>query len=469
VFFFVGELHFAINSLKIIEMRKTVLMLIIAICTFSVAAQNYKLDTIQFNGKANAFINIVILGDGYKESELNTFAEDARNMSGALFKEKPFSNYQNYFNVFIIKVPSNASGAALDPGNPIDNYFGSTFNYAGIERLLVATRNDRITNVLAHNFPEYDQVFMIVNSSKYGGSGGWVATASTHSSSAEIAIHELGHSFTNLVDEYWAGSQYAREAWNMTRETNLETLKWKNWHGEFGIGLYPFSESPTWHRPHQNCKMRFLGVPFCSVCTEATVERIHTLVSPLKSHSPVDTEIATPEFPVTFKLDLIRPNPNTLQRTWQLNGIAFSRDVDSVIINRSNLAEGDNILSVTILDTTQLSRNESHSSIHLYMVTWSINNTTTGIESITSTSNDFIYKLYPNPAAEHLNIKIQGAVHEDLKAEILDLQGRLISSHILSPEDINSLSLNGLTSGTYLINFYIGDRYVASGKFIKIS
>lgn len=255
----------------------------------------------------------------------------------------------------------------------------------------------------------------------------------------------------------------------MTRETNLETLKWKNWHGEFGIGLYPFSESPMWHRPHQNCKMRYLGVPFCSVCNEATVERIHSLVSPLKSYSPNDAEITAFGFPETFKLDLIRPNPNTLQITWQLNGIAFSRDVDSIIINRFNLAEGDNLLSVAILDTTHLSRNDSHSSIHLYSVTWTINNTTTGIESITSTSNDFMYNLYPNPADEKLNIKIRGAVHEDLKAEILDLQGRLISSHILSPGDINSLSLNGLTSGTYLINFYIGNTYVATGKFIKIS
>lgn len=450
-------------------MKTITLLFSFAFLSLSIFAQTFKVDTIQYNGSADAYINIVILGDGYTENELGNFVNDARKMSGALFKEKPFSNYQYYFNVFIIKVPSNVSGAAMDPGNLIDNYFGSTFNYAGIERLLVPTRNDRVVNVLAHNFPEYDQVFMIVNSSKYGGSGGWVATASTNSSSAEIAIHELGHSFTNLADEYWAGSQYAREAWNMTRETNLETLKWKNWNGEFGIGLFPFSESPTWHRPHQNCKMRFLGVPFCSVCTEATVERIHTLVSPLKSHSPVDTEIAAPEFPVNFKLDLIRPNPNTLQRTWQLNGIAFSRDVDSVIINSSNLAEGDNILSVTILDATQLSRNESHSSIHLYMITWLINNTTTGIENITSTSNNFIYNLYPNPAAEYLNIKIQGVVSEDLKAEILDLNGRLLSTHVLSSEGINSLSLNGLTSGTYLINFHIGNKYVASGKFIKTS
>lgn len=449
---------------------KTFTLIITLIClTFSIAAQTFEIDTLQYNGPSDAHINIVILGDGYLASELGIFANDARNMSGALFSEKPFSNYQDYFNVFIIKVPSNVSGAAMDPSNLIDNYFGSTFNYAGIDRLLVPTRNNRITDVLAHNFPEYDQVFMIVNSSKYGGSGGWVATASTNSSSNEIAIHELGHSFTNLADEYWAGTQYARETWNMTRETNLEILKWKNWHGEFGIGLFPFSESPMWHRPHQNCKMRFLGVPFCSVCSEATVERIHSLVSPLRSFSPDDDEIMDSSFPITFKLDLIRPNPNTLQRTWELNGATFSKNTDSVLINRSNLEEGDNILSVAVLDTTPLSRFDKHSAIHLYVVTWTINITTTGIERISNTSTDFIYNLYPNPAAENLNIQIRNAAFEELKAEILDLQGRLISSHILSSEGVNAVPVSGLTGGTYLINFYMGRKYVATGKFIKTS
>lgn len=447
---------------------KTFILIITLICiTFSISAQTFEIDTLQFNGPSDAHINIVILGDGYLASELGIFANDARNMSRALFNEKPFSNYQDYFNVFIIKVPSNVSGAAMDPSNLIDNYFGSTFNYAGIDRLLVPTRNNRITDVLAHNFPEYDQVFMIVNSSKYGGSGGWVATASTNSSSNEIAIHELGHSFTNLADEYWAGTQYARETWNMTRETNLEILKWKNWHGEFGIGLFPFSESPMWHRPHQNCKMRFLGVPFCSVCSEATIERIHSLVSPLRSFSPDDDEIMDSSFPITFKLDLIKPNPNTLQRTWELNGATYSKNTDSVLINRSNLEEGDNILSVAVLDTTPLSRFDNHSAIHLYVVTWTINITTTGIERISNTSTDFIYNLYPNPAAENLNIQIRNAAFEELKAEILDLKGRLISSHILSSEGVNSVSVNGLTSGTYLINFYMGKKYVATGKFIK--
>lgn len=153
-------------------MKRFALNIILVCISLSIVGQTFDVDTLQYNGSSDTHINIVILGDGYKENELGNFSNDARKMSGALFNEVPFLNYQNYFNVFIIKVPSNESGAAMNPGSPVDNYFGSTFNYAGIDRLLVPTRNDRIVNVLAHNFPEYDQVFMIVNSSKYGGSGG---------------------------------------------------------------------------------------------------------------------------------------------------------------------------------------------------------------------------------------------------------------------------------------------------------
>jgi hypothetical protein len=74
--------------------------------------------------------------------------------------------------VFAIKVPSNVSGAADNPNQLIDNYFGSTYNYSGIERLLVPVHSAQIVNVLASQLPESDQVILIVNDTRYGGSGG---------------------------------------------------------------------------------------------------------------------------------------------------------------------------------------------------------------------------------------------------------------------------------------------------------
>ena len=132
-------------------------------------SQTFQVDTIQYQGDTDYYINLVMLGDGFLDSELATFRAYAEDYLNLLFTVDPYSRYRNFFNTFSISVPSNEQGAALDPGSLIDNYFGSTFNFAGIERLLVPTNNSAVTNVLANNLPEYDQVFMLVNSTKYGG------------------------------------------------------------------------------------------------------------------------------------------------------------------------------------------------------------------------------------------------------------------------------------------------------------
>ena len=448
-------------------MKQFLSILFIALLSSSVSAQKFDIDTLQYSGDENNFINIVILGDGYKQSELTQFSIDAKNMISAVMNEIPFSNYRHYFNVFLIKVPSNESGAALNPANLIDNYYGSTFWYAGIERLLVPTNSTRISNVLANNFPAYDEVLMIVNSSKYGGSGGWVATASTNSASNEIAIHELGHSFSSLADEYWAGNSYAHEAINMTQQTNITTLKWRNWYGDYEIGLYPHDESPDWYRPHQYCKMRYLGYPYCSVCLEGIVEKIHTYTSPLLSYKPAFLNINAPAFPLKFKLNLIDPVPNTLKRCWKINGLIFENNIDSILINKINLSKGSNNITVTVEDTTHLLRIDNHSAIHLSLISWTIDNTTTGIENISSSSTDIIISLSPNPLKEFLNVKFQGEKGGNLKVDLVDLQGKVLASYPLNSLENNKLIINTLSSGIYIAKFYLNNNFIASRKIIK--
>ncbi|RIJ46160.1 T9SS C-terminal target domain-containing protein [Maribellus luteus] len=428
-------------------------------------SQVFDVDTIQYNGSADTLINIVILGDGYTQNQLGQFVKDASDGLEALFNEDPYSNYRNYFNVFLIKVPSNESGAADDPDNLIDNYYGSTYNAYGIERLLVPIREFRVTNVLANNFPSYDQVLMIVNDARYGGSGGWISTSSIHSDAFELIRHELGHSFAGLVDEYWAGNNYAREGINMTQETNVDFLRWKNWYGDLGVGLYPHSESPTWYRPHQNCKMRYLGPAFCAVCKEGIIEKIHSLVSPLVSYVPASTNLNPSDYPISFKLNLIEPEPNTLQIKWTLNNSPFDLNTDSVKIESFELVSGSNNLSATIEDTTGLLRVDGHNQIHMFIVSWNVEKLETGIETLSSQKMNI--SIFPNPFQDYLVIKNEEELKENLKVEIVDMMGNILMSHISRKEEYCTINMSSLNRGFYMINLYVGEVLIATRKMVK--
>src|SRR5690606_23432303 len=108
------------------------------------------------------------------------------------------------------------------------NYFGSSYDNFGSHRLLYSSNYALISTVLANNFPEYDQALILVNAPYYGGSGGTFPFTSTDASSIEIAIHELGHSFSNLKDEYYPGDVLEAKAINMTHNNNVPNNKWWN-------------------------------------------------------------------------------------------------------------------------------------------------------------------------------------------------------------------------------------------------
>lgn len=449
-------------------MKLLSIVLLTLVYSYSAFAQIFDVDTIQYNGSTGELINVVILGDGYTQDQLERFAGDARNAAGALFDEPPYSNYRNYFNIFMIKVPSKDSGAADNPNQLIDNYFGSTYNgYPGIERLLVPLKTSEIMNVLAYNFPEYDQVLMIVNDTRYGGSGGWIATFSTNSASQEICRHELGHSFSGLADEYWAGPQYAHEAINMTQETDTSLLIWKNWYGDYEIGLYPHDESPTWYRPHQNCKMRYLGPPYCAVCGEGTVERIHTLVSPLRSSYPTSAQVKPSAYPISFSLNLTKPLPNTLRVEWILNNARIAMNNDSIDIGAGDLLPGKNILRAVVEDTTEFLRVDSHNEIHFSVVGWTIETSVTGIGHPLIESDRFDVRMYPNPVHDNLTIQLTKEFTRSPNVHIVDVLGNIRISGSLNAQGSCTLRTEGLDAGYYVLMICSDDTILATATIVK--
>jgi len=368
---------------------KTIISTFIFCFSFlTLTSQVFDVDTLLYNGDPEKYINLVILGDGYMEDELETFSVDAQSFSNAMFNKSPFDQYENYFNVFIINVPSNESGADHpgtaddEPTNPlpmeeVDTYFDATFDTGGIHRLLTVN-NSKATSVVFSNIVNADQIVVLVNTSEYGGSGGFTAVSSTNASANEIAIHEIGHSFSDLGDEYYAGDQFARERPNFTEETDPSTVKWTNWIGDNGVGIHQHccgGMSANWYRPHQNCLMRYLNREFCSVCKEATIEVIHDLTNIIQNISPMDDQLSVDQFPVVVSAELLVPDPNSVVAKWILNGQEYAVNENTVSLTEEDLSERFNSLELLAEDKNDFLRVDFHGDLHGESVLWIIENT----------------------------------------------------------------------------------------------
>lgn len=468
-------------------MRKISLFILIQLMVLSFAnAQKFVVDTLQYSGNSEDYINIVIMGDGYTTLEQDNFIRDAKNLSDYLFTQAPWSNYKNYFNVIAIRVISAESGARhpnnvndcksaypLVPVSFPNTYFGSSFDSYGIHRLIVPTNIFNIVKVLSANFPNYDEVLILANTPYYGGSGGTISTSTIEKSSPEIVAHELGHSFASLADEYYAGVTNTSERPNMTRQKNPDLVKWKNWVGYNDIGVYQYccgGNSAQWYKPYTSCKMEYLGYPYCDVCKEAIVEKIHYLVNPIISYSPTSTSINSSDLLLDFKLtELIKPIPNTLKIKWELDGINVSNDIDFIQLDQNTLTNPTHTLTVTIEDTTAFSRVDDHSSKHFSTVTWEINKTITGTQ-LTSSNNKIIYSVYPNPTNEILNISVELENKDNLSVQVYSLDGKLIqdisNEKLIDKKYFKSLSIGNLSNGTYALVFRIGS-HTHTELFIK--
>ena len=227
---------------------KHLLLTILLIGFQHASAQVFNKETIKNSGNNDKRINLVILSEGYQTSELAQFKTDAVNFMDGMFNQSPFKEYANYFNVHILKVPSNESGAdhpgtatnVTEPYNNlstkfVDTYFNATYDcfrthwlrYYEIDGYSANNTEAKINNVLASNFPTFDQALILVNSTEYGGSGGKFPMAYKGTWGTNVIMHELGHSLFNLKDEYYPGDILAAEAINMTQETNASLIRWK--------------------------------------------------------------------------------------------------------------------------------------------------------------------------------------------------------------------------------------------------
>jgi Ca2+-binding RTX toxin-like protein len=264
-------------------------------------------DTAISNGPSGNRVDIVFVGDGYQSSEIATIYSDhvgeltSYMFSGDLLSQ-PFGRYRNFFNVHQVNVVSAESGA----DNPSTNRFGDTALDASylwdgvIQRLLHVseTKADAaVARALSGTGIDPEMLFVTVNDTQYGGGGGRYAVyAGGNEASLEIALHEVGHSFARLADEYGYGGPATRYDGPEPSQPNVTTdptgAKWEHWIGyeQPGIGTIGAYEGGYYHesgiyRPSLNSKMRSLDQPFDAIGREQFILRIYDYVDPIDAHT----------------------------------------------------------------------------------------------------------------------------------------------------------------------------------------
>lgn len=183
------------------------------------------LQTIQYN--SDSAIDFLIVGDGFLQSEQALFESKADEFINHLWTLSPFDSLRNSFNVYRLGTISNESGGftVTHPNNPVtptfvDNFLGSHLNANGLPRLTGFTKKRFLEQYIKTRFDNKVFVILISNIGNYGGSGQfdpndeeiYVTAQSTidtqYNAFKDLVVHELGHSYGELADEYGGNCTY---------------------------------------------------------------------------------------------------------------------------------------------------------------------------------------------------------------------------------------------------------------------
>jgi hypothetical protein len=359
-------------------------------------------------GASGNRVDILVLGDGYTSAQQALFATHVASLKTAMFAVTPYKEYENFVNWqsgFIASAQSGADHPAYQAGCTAitccadtaaqgDAAAGTFVNTAldgryctnQIHRLLTVSGAKVFAAAAA--YPDWDKILVTVNDPLYGGAGGTYAVTSANAQAALIVIHEYGHSFHQLADEYTTpypgfpacsdlGATLTCEA-NVTNQTNPLLVKWRSWFtpaiaiptpaGTPGTGLFEGARYLTsgMYRPTGNsCLMRALGTSFCSVCRQEYVKKLYRggfgapvagidLIEPgSESPSPATTVQVGTGTTRVFSTSILRPTIGSVALQWFLDGTPMpAANGDSLAFTPTSATPSMRTLELRATDTT---------------------------------------------------------------------------------------------------------------------
>jgi hypothetical protein len=187
------------------------------------------------NGAPRDKVDLLLMGDGYTAAEMDKWHRDARRMAETLFAVSPFKERRSDFNVWAVDTPAPESGVA----RPSDGAFRrsalrAAYDAFGSERYVLTFDNRRLRE--AASAAPYEFVEIVVNDRKYGGGGIfnlYATVASDNAFTPYIFVHEFGHHFAGLADEYYTSdvaygaAAELPEPWEPNATADPLAAKWK--------------------------------------------------------------------------------------------------------------------------------------------------------------------------------------------------------------------------------------------------
>jgi hypothetical protein len=186
------------------------------------------------NGAPASKVDLVILAEGYSEGQWDKFKNDLARFSNAIFSQEPYKTFKDRFNVTGLFKASLESGCDEPSYGQFKNTaLGASFDSFGSERYMLTDDNRALRDIA------YDAIMIMVNAPRYGG-GGIYNLYCTFTSDNQwqqyLCLHEFGHSFTGLADEYYTSAVAYNEFYpagvepleaNITSLLDPKNIKWK--------------------------------------------------------------------------------------------------------------------------------------------------------------------------------------------------------------------------------------------------
>jgi Ca2+-binding RTX toxin-like protein len=345
------------------------------------------LRSIVVTGDSDNRVDIIVLGDGYTSSEIDTtFTSNILDYLSYIFDDsaltQPFGRYENFFNIYAVDVVSNESGAD-DPTAGIlrDTALDASYLFDGITQRLLYVNETKATTAmdaaLSGTGITAEMRYVLVNDTQYGGGGGYFAVyAAGNGIARDIALHEVGHSFAGLADEYggipevYLGTEPAEI--NVT--TNPAGEKWAEWLGYVDpvlgpVGAYEGGRYYDFeiYRPTLDSKMRILGQPFDPIACEEFILDFYALVDPLDGYE----ENAGTRYDVqSLSVDTI--DPAVINVDWTVNGQTFVDVGETFSFAAYGFGSGEYTVTARAYDPTDWVRGD-RSELE-QTVTWTVVN-----------------------------------------------------------------------------------------------